>query len=427
MSEKAQREDGGFAGDSLDRLGEGATSKKGFYKGTHRLVTPDETLARVVPHLADMGITRVANVTGLDRIGIPVTNVIRPNARSLSVSQGKGITLEAAKASGIMEAIEGYHAENVHLPTKTLNYDDLTDRHDVIDIDGLARLAGTEFDRRRPSPWIEAINLLDGVPIWLPFELVHTNYTLPAVPTAGCFVASTNGLASGNRKVEAIAHGIAEVVERDATTLWFQRPHREKWETRIDLDSVNDPLCRSLIDRLLDSDFDIGAWNVTSDVGVASAFCLIADTRFPNGHSGAGAGTHPTKEVALLRALTEAVQVRTNYITGARDDLAWHEYSQAGIADKQTFARSLLDGPMEYAIDFDSIPSQTFGDMQEDVDWMLDRLRAIGVHQVACVDLTRSEFQIDVVRIVIPGLEGPHDHDDYMPGPRARKLTSKLP
>ena len=56
--------------------------------------------------------------------------------------------------------------------------------------------------------------------VWLPFELVHTNYTLSGPETAGCFVASTNGLASGNHKTEATIHGICEVIERDAHTLW---------------------------------------------------------------------------------------------------------------------------------------------------------------------------------------------------------------
>ena len=51
--------------------------------------------------MAPMGITRLADVTGLDNIGIPVFQAIRPNARSLSVSQGKGVSLEAAQASAL--------------------------------------------------------------------------------------------------------------------------------------------------------------------------------------------------------------------------------------------------------------------------------------------------------------------------------------
>ncbi len=104
-----------------DRTAEHARSADGvktYRLGTHRTVDPAATLARVRPHLASMGITRIANVTGLDRTGVPVVMVCRPNARSLAVSQGKGLTLDAAKASGVMEAIELYHAERIELPLK---------------------------------------------------------------------------------------------------------------------------------------------------------------------------------------------------------------------------------------------------------------------------------------------------------------------
>src|SRR6516165_3783534 len=86
---------------------------KRFRRGTHRLATPSETLARVRPLTARMGITRLGNITGLDRIGIPVAVAVRPNSRSVSVSQGKGLDLAQAVASALMEAIEGFHAEEV--------------------------------------------------------------------------------------------------------------------------------------------------------------------------------------------------------------------------------------------------------------------------------------------------------------------------
>ena len=77
--------------------------EKGYFSGTHRCVEPARTIERLRPMLKAMGITRIANITGLDRIGIPVVMVCRPNSRSVSVSQGKGLTLDAAKASGLMD------------------------------------------------------------------------------------------------------------------------------------------------------------------------------------------------------------------------------------------------------------------------------------------------------------------------------------
>src|SRR4051812_20202893 len=76
-----------------------------------RIEDPSVTRARLRGRLGDYGITRVANVTGLDRLGVPVLMAIRPNSRSLTVSQGKGVETDAAWVSGVMEAIELAHAE----------------------------------------------------------------------------------------------------------------------------------------------------------------------------------------------------------------------------------------------------------------------------------------------------------------------------
>ncbi|MEZ4302620.1 MAG: YcaO-like family protein, partial [Polyangiaceae bacterium] len=107
---------------------------KGFSSGTHRAVPPEETLARFERLMPALGITRIADVTGLDHLGIPVVMVTRPNARSLSVAQGKGLSLAAAKASGLMEAIESYHAEHIHLPLRLATYRELCGAHRMIDV-----------------------------------------------------------------------------------------------------------------------------------------------------------------------------------------------------------------------------------------------------------------------------------------------------
>jgi ribosomal protein S12 methylthiotransferase accessory factor YcaO len=62
-------------------LAEGLDSPvlKVFKRGTHRTISPDDTLERIAPKARQIGITRLGNVTGLDRIGIPVTVAIRPN------------------------------------------------------------------------------------------------------------------------------------------------------------------------------------------------------------------------------------------------------------------------------------------------------------------------------------------------------------
>ena len=100
-----------LAGSRIASVAAETALPKAFRQGTHRIVAPSETLVRCRPLASSMGITRLGNITGLDRIGIPVVGAARPNSRSVSVSQGKGLDLSQAMTSALMEPIEGFHTE----------------------------------------------------------------------------------------------------------------------------------------------------------------------------------------------------------------------------------------------------------------------------------------------------------------------------
>jgi YcaO cyclodehydratase, ATP-ad Mg2+-binding len=170
--------------------GDGGVVKR-FRDGTHRTVSPDETLARVRPLLPALGITRVANVTGLDRIGVPVVMVCRPNSRSVAVSQGKGLTLAAAKASGIMEAAEGFHAERIEQPLRLGSSHELRRTLLVADVEGLPLLRDSGWHPDLQILWIEATDLNSDERVWGPYEVVHSSYTHPLPTGSGCFAATT--------------------------------------------------------------------------------------------------------------------------------------------------------------------------------------------------------------------------------------------
>lgn len=172
------------------------------------------------------GVRLIANVTGLDFIGIPVVTVCRPNSRSISVAQGKGVTPVAAKASGLMESIELYHAEKITLPLKLASYEELRYTHVLVDVDQLPRCAGSLFHPFLQLLWIEGIDLLQDEYVWLPYEMVHTNFTPPLPSGSGCFWLTSSGLASGNHPLEALSHALCELVECDSVTLWALRAKR---------------------------------------------------------------------------------------------------------------------------------------------------------------------------------------------------------
>src|SRR5215469_13169327 len=178
------------------RLFDGDPATKTYRRGTHRAAPPEDTIARVRPLMTAFGITRIANLTGLDRTGIPVVMVCRPNARSSAVFHGKGVDMASANASGVMEAIETWHAEHMALPLRLGSANELSRSLVLADVEALARVPGERFHRDLPLLWVEGFDLIGQRPTWLPLEVVHADCTLPSMPGFGCFSASTNGLAS---------------------------------------------------------------------------------------------------------------------------------------------------------------------------------------------------------------------------------------
>jgi ribosomal protein S12 methylthiotransferase accessory factor len=259
--------------------------------------------------------------------------------------------------------------------------------------------------------------------VWVPYEVVHSNYTHPLPTGSGCFAATTNGLASGNHLLEATCHAICEIIERDASSLSHQLTRRGRDAARIDPGLVTDPACRSVLDRIERAGMSVAIWDTTSDIGVAAFECLIADERAAGGHAGSGAGCHAMAEIALLRSLTEAVQVRNTYVAGSRDDLRAEDYAPSGRAERLRQQRLSMAsiGP---ARDFRAVPSHCFESFDEECRWLLGRLAAAGCSRVLAIDLTKPEFGLPVVRVVIPGLEGPDD-EDYVPGLRGRTAGAR--
>ena len=394
--------------------------------GTHRSQILRDTVENALRLAPVMGITRVANVTGLDLVGIPVVMVCRPNSRSVAVSQGKGVDLESARASGLMESAELYHAETISLPLRLATYEEIRYQHTVVDIDELPRISRSRFHPNLRLLWCEGRDLFSGETVLVPFEMVHTNYTTPLPDGSGCFAASSNGLASGNELIEAISHGLCEVVERDATTLWKLRKDEGKLnKDRLDLASVDDPICQEIIGKLERAGLSVAVGDVTSDIGIAAFACFIVpreESAMWHCSAAVGHGCHPARQVALARAVTEAAQARLTLISGVRDDFGRDIYDELLRPDVLRAARQrgATSVPTRLFRDIPHCDAETF---EEDVEWQLNCIRQAGLRQVVVIDLTKPEFGLPVVRVIIPGLE-PMFAPGYVPGRRAQAVLA---
>lgn len=333
--------------------------------------------------------------------------VARPNGRSLSVSQGKGVDLVAAKVSGLMEAAEAWHAENVLLPLRLASLRDLAALAPVVDVTRLAKPLHSPFHPDLPILWIEGADLIGGGRLWLPFECVHLDYRVPGPQGSGCFLANGTGLAAGNHLLEAICHALCEVVERDALALWSERSPAERAARRLDLGTVDDPVCRGLLAAYETAGVAVAADDLTTDVELPVFAATIVDRRMQSVRrvpAARGGGCHPDRAVALARALTEAAQSRLTLIAGCRDDNTAEAHERARNPEAIAGHLARVEAPGRRR--FPETAHAAGDSVDDDVAHALDRLRSVGVEQAILVDLTRPDVGLPVVRTVVPGLAG---------------------
>ena len=399
-------------------------------RGTLRDAPVEVTLAKARGILRAVGITRVANVTGLDHVGVPTWLVVRPLARSLTVSQGKGLTHELAQASGLMESIEVHHAE--HFVPRGHRRSLRTAARDPAYVHPLllpVRPSG-KIVNGATVEWIEARDIATGARLFVPREVISLGRCAEA-RAPRIFVSSSNGLASGNSRAEALLHGVCEVIERDQTTRWYARNRfdPEFAASGLSLESVTDEHCRALLDRCADAKLSVNAFYVTQDMAVPCFMCMVFDHRahtlYPQ--RAAGFGCHPYRRIALSRAITEALQSRLTFIAGARDDVYWADYRNRLRVDDawgMDWARSLEVKARE--TDYADVPeAPAMPDLAALLAWTLARLREQGFERALAVELTQEAWNIPVVHVTVPGLEGLILKPSYTPGPRMQAFLAE--
>ncbi|MFI5937555.1 YcaO-like family protein [Actinoplanes sp. NPDC051494] len=374
----------------LSWLGTTADRARLRLPGTDRAVPPEATRAMADRAAAAVGITRVADVTRLDTIGIPTFQAVRPLSTTLAVAQGKGVTAELARLSAVMESVETWHAEQP-LPSEiTASPREVTDRL-TYDVSALAACTPSVLHDDLPLDWTPARCLTDGTPTLVPVEVVRISLEARTGWNPPVFLASTNGLASGNTLVEATLHGLYEVIERDATTAALAAGNLG---TRIDPRSlgsaVADGLC-ALVDR---ADVAMEVRLLPSPTGLPCFLAWLSGHDYPGAMF--GFGCHLSAEIALTRALTEAAQTRLSYIAGARDDL--HDDIDEGGAKRRrepagtaVAVTGLLPAPARPASLLDDLADVTA------------RAAAAFGHPPLVADLSRDAIGVPVVKVVAPG------------------------
>ncbi len=378
-----------------------------YFKGTHRVIAPKKTIEINEDKLKTAGITRIADITDLDRIGLPVYTAIRPTAEygGVSVYGGKGISKDHAKASAMMEGFERYSAERQDSDEIILsNVNEISSKGDYIDPKSLN--LPKEFEKKDISDirleWSMAHDLITDKDYYIPTNAIYHPYTHDN-NVESLFKSNTNGLASGNILEEAILHGIFEVIERDAWSI-FELTHKNY--SQIDLDTIESETINETIEKFTSNGINIKLMDFTADIDVPTIAASADDTITRDaGLLTLGIGTHLDPEVAILRALTEVAQSRATQINGAREDTVRADFAREAGYERMKRINKYYFKQEEEQISLSDIENKSTTSINEDLEIVKNELTSNEIKHVLYHDLTRPELDVSVVRVVIPEME----------------------
>ena len=371
-----------------------------------RLQSAEATCERAARLMGRFGISRVTDITRLDKLGLPVHASVRPRGQGLRVHAGKGLREAESRAGALMEALEFAAADPRRNPAGrpmsvaalqaswagAFRFIDLAPRRDV-PVDGALTL-----------PVLDCEDLIRNVPMALPTELLFVSDDKPSSPPV--FGSNTNGVASGNSLDEATLHGLLEVLERDALSLEQAR----QVSRRVNADSLP-PHFIEMADAWQRRGVRLVVRHVPSDTGLPCFKAWLVEPESTDINLCSGSGLHLDREIALTRAICEAAQSRLSTLHGGRDDIVgfYDKYTQIDPARRRE-RESRLIAAMEHAegaIAFSDVQqTATAGkSLPELLADLLERLRGIGLGSVLRYRFAADLDGMQALRIVVPRCE----------------------
>ncbi|GAB4065202.1 YcaO-like family protein [Ancylobacter sonchi] len=350
------------------------------------------------------GITRLGSITRLDRVGLMVTQVVRPLALSNVVSQGKGLDPLRAAASGLMEALESWAGERIEPARLTTQA--------AIDMPGeLRRLYAGSLLHRGDLGWDRiALRWIDGWDLftdrWLPVPaaLVDTVYTYPS-PHPVAFPRTTTGLAAAATLHGAIVHAGLEVLERAGVAAVAHEPHFFD-RARLAGSAIDWPLSARLLACLDAAGLAAGIWRVEAEHGLPIYWCHVVENEGTEEVAplpGEGFGCDFTHDAALAKALMEACQARATAIAGAREDITRRFYPDRHDRGRLDGWRRQILGNAAHSTPPSEIAAP--GSPSEALDRLLRALESAGAKAALVVPLfDLPDPELHVIRLVVPPL-----------------------
>ena len=323
---------------------------------------------------------------------------------SLVGVSGVGLTMQEAFQGCIGEGIE-YLSQ---LQTSTDALVRSTTGDSAASLGPQARDFLAAFSAHRLSPdtelsWYRATRLVDGLGVLLPADLCLRRPSAQQ-EVKPPFPLST-GSAAGRSWHAAALHGLLELIERDAASLWWLGGNRAK---SIPPEDEAQIVAASLLTQLRQGASPRRSWllDITTDIGVpsvAAVSCMSDGFGFTF-----GLAARPTLAAAARAAVMEMCQ---GELAHAVVEAKCRERGEAALnardrlhrvhATMLNADRCLLLQPTPESSRHAAISVTDPGTVLRQI---ADRLAQLGI-EVFGLDLTRPNFDIPVARVIAPGLQ----------------------
>lgn len=397
--------------------------------GGSRSIAPAQTLKKLQPFISPITgvITHLRQLSGTEQHSIKIfssaffkTPVVKKNIDSVeplnSVNQaalaeagfvqrclGKGVSAEQSQASALCEAIERYSAlYQGDEPSMVARASELKQRHynfqqlvpysaaqyqrfaDPTHPDACQKQAALPYEDQ-PLHWVNAWSLTNNEAVYLPLTSCFTNIPFDDDRFGRWH---SNGCAAGNTLEEAILQGLFELIERDATAIWwYNRIRRPAFDMGLILAEH-----MRLLDATLSEEHEFWVLDLTNDIGVP-VMAAIGRHKQTSAIS-FGFGCHVQAELAAQRALTELCQL----IPIREQGSSQFDFNAIEAQDFLVPADAVTGvACAPYT------PIAPGSDIKATIEAVVARLHALGLETIA-LNYSRQPLPIKTAKVWVPGL-----------------------
>ena len=379
----------------------------------------------------------------------PIYSVfILKNNKLIIEGHGKGIGLSSL-ASAYCESVEHFSDEPFFFldddaglqnnnMIKFISYENFFSQENIeslLCMNSIKNLKEIGFDNDIPCVVIES--LLDKKKFFFPFALLSVNYPMPNTYDGdrpdffyekpfynfkndlhgdydklypAMKYSTTTGCASGLSLEEAVLHGILEIIERDAMSIFMlEQFYNNNNNTRRILPEMLSVGNRKIFDHLYDEYGDVLILDVTSDIGIPAITAYLisneSDTLLSSGQ-----GCSLSFDYAIERALLELKQsihiVPKNIVVDIRDRLIEMAKKENIVFYQKAFTYNpikFIDNPILESATINKYKNLPKLDVSGSLKYLLEVLKK---YKFDVFIFNRNiDSKITCVKVIIPGME----------------------